>query len=159
MHSTPQELDAPGVDPSAAISPQRRRGLCKPPTLELTTVDRIPLLALSSEEKTMLQRHAEQLSAQLLGLDGTVVLRQLLAKRLALLDIECQRMSAVQEICLRGTTTESIRKAREVNRPVNSAHRRFVATAELFHRPSAPTVSVAIRHADQVAVVDARRTT
>jgi hypothetical protein len=111
-------------------APQTQIRHCEAAPLRFNGVDRIPLLAMSDDEMRILKRHAEDLSAQLLGPDGIVALRQLLAKRLALLDIESQRLAAVQEFVLHSNLKNEV----NVNRLMNSAHRRFLATAELCHR-------------------------
>lgn len=139
--------------------PQTRRGVCEPALPPaLTDIDRLPLLVMPEDERQILERHATDLAGRLLGADGQAELRELLARRLAVLDVEVQRLAAVQEIVLRkGTTRDNVRKARDINLMLASAHRRFTATADLLVRLSAPRVTLSIGAAENVAVVDARR--
>jgi len=105
-HAPSRGQSPPSPSPSPdRIVPQTRRGLCDLDSLgELSRVDRLPLLVMSSEERSTLERHATNLVDRLLGPDGQAEMRALLAKRLATIDIEVQRLSAVQGIVLTGTS-------------------------------------------------------
>ena len=134
----------------ASLSPQTSTDLC-----EMDRVDCLPLLAVHPDEQRTLMEHVQQLTAGLQTSEGTVVLRDLLAKRIAVLDVEVQRLTFIQETMLRseGTSRESLQKVKDVSRVIASTHKRFIAASELYRRLAAPSVTLKISNAENVAVL------
>jgi len=144
---------------SASLSPQTRRDLCE--IGKLGIVDRLPILAAHEDEQQALTEHAQKLTEGLQSPEGITALRNLLAKRLATIDVEVQRLVFVQDNLLRrqDLSRADISMVKDISKILGATHRRFTAAAELYRRLSAPSVTLNIGNAENVAVVDGGRKT